>query len=401
VFVYGTLRSGERNHALLAGATRVGDTRTESLYTLRDLGTHPALTAGGTTRVRGELWSCAGDVLARLDAFESADDEYERRAVRLEGAARAEAWFAPLRAAAAPPIPSGDWSAHLDARAARMTAIAVDWSGDRTPAGQRRKLWCAIARGGALVELAAGRTREELVRELEARIGAERELALGLDFCFGLPAWHARALGCASSDDVWAEVARRGEEWLARAESPFWRARAPRAEEWGTRTPFRRTEGEGLPSRGDKPLSIYQLVGAQVGTGSLRGMPYLPRLRAAGAAIWPFDAARLPLVVELYPRVFTGPLSKRDANARALALEPYGVRQLPGALRRHALAGDDAFDAALSALGMLAAARELVRLPDARDAQERLEGRILRPSRQVWPDATQDSFGRAAGSAEA
>jgi gamma-glutamylcyclotransferase (GGCT)/AIG2-like uncharacterized protein YtfP len=377
VFVYGTLRRGERNHALLEHAVFAGAARTAPRYRLGDLDTHPALVDGGVDAVTGELWGCDEHVLARLDAFETADDGYERRAVELADGGRADAWFAPERAASAPRIASGDWSAHLDARAAALTCIAVDWSGDASAAGQRRKLWCAVARGGQLVELAAGRTREELVRELEARIRGERELAIGLDFCFALPAWHAHELGCRDATDVWRTVAERGEHWLARPKPPFWRGARP--EPSAARTPLRRTEGEGLASRGDAPLSVYQLVGAQVGTGSLRGMPYLARLRAAGAAIWPFDAPRLPVVVELYPRVFTGLVRKRDANARALALRRYGRAELADAPRAAASASDDAFDAAVSALGLTRAARELVRLPAPRDELDALEGRIFRP----------------------
>ena len=49
---------------------------------------------------------------------------------------------------------------------------------------------------------------------------------------------------------------------------------------------FRRCE-----QRYPNAKSIFQLVGnGQVGAGSVRGMPLVARLRAAGLAIWPFDA---------------------------------------------------------------------------------------------------------------
>ena len=39
----------------------------------------------------------------------------------------------------------------------------------------------------------------------------------------------------------------------------------------------------------------------QVGAGSVRGMPFLTRLRAAGFAIWPFDPPSDRTVLEIYP----------------------------------------------------------------------------------------------------
>lgn len=378
VFVYGTLQAGERNHGLMAGARFLGAARSEPRYELLDLGTHPALLEGGSSSVEGELYALDAAGLARLDRFESEDDDYARRELALLGGQRAFAWFAPQRARGAPAIASGSWRVRQAQRARALAAIAVDWSGAASAREQRRKIWLAEARGGRLERLEAGRTRAELVRELAQRCAREPELAIGLDFCFSLPAWHARALGCANAFELWQLVAREGEGWLARPAAPFWRAHAPAAAP--ERSPFRRTEGEGLASAGDRPLSIYQLVGAQVGTGSLRGMPSLLELRAAGAAIWPFDEPRLPLVLELYPRVFTGPVVKRNAAARALVLERVDAKALPRELRARAEQSDDAFDAALSALGLSLAADSLVRLPGARDEQERLEGRILRPA---------------------
>src|SRR5205085_2351508 len=78
---------------------------------------------------------------------------------------------------------------------------------------------------------------------------------------------------------------------------------------------------------GGRPKSVFQLVGAgQVGTGSLRGIPFLPRLRER-FAIWPFDEPRLPLVVEVYPRLYLVHAEgdypnehARDAAAAALAM---------------------------------------------------------------------------------
>jgi hypothetical protein len=45
-------------------------------------------------------------------------------------------------------------------------------------------------------------------------------------------------------------------------------------------------------------------------------MPMLRRLRAQGFAVWPFDAFSMPLLVEIYPRVFTGNVVKSNPVAR-------------------------------------------------------------------------------------
>lgn len=55
---------------------------------------------------------------------------------------------------------------------------------------------------------------------------------------------------------------------------------------------LRRTDRERPAVGGIRPTSGFQIGGAgAVGTGAVRGMPMLARLRAAGFAIWPFDAA--------------------------------------------------------------------------------------------------------------
>jgi hypothetical protein len=106
-----------------------------------------------------------------------------------------------------------------------------------------------------------------------------------------------------------------------------------------------------------------------VGTGSLRGWPVLRRLREAGFAVWPFDPPRLPAVVEIFPRLLTGPVvkSRRDARERYLASRAWPPE---------AAVSEDAFDAAVSALVMSAHTASLATLPAEPDAQMRREGRI-------------------------
>lgn len=256
-------------------------------------------------------------------------------------------------------------------------SIAVDWSGAAT--GSERRIWLAEARGGRLLRLECGRTREELVRHLAERAQRDPALAVGFDFAFGFPEWFARELGARSGRELWEAVAREGEGWLARCPPPFFGrkgSRRPRPD--ADRPLWRRTELEHPPLAGIRPKSVFQIGGAgAVGTGSVRGMPLLLALQRAGFAVWPFEPARAPFAAEIYPRWFTGPLTKSSRRARALFLASH---PLPAsrALAELAEASEDAFDAALSALAL-----EGARAPEAPEALERIfriEGRIWRPA---------------------
>ena len=125
--------------------------------------------------------------------------------------------------------------------------------------------------------------------------------------------------------------------------------------------------------------SVFQIGGAgAVGTGSLRGMPFLSRLSSAGFAIWPFDAPRFPLALEIYPRHFTPGVSKSRHAARELFLQNHWPT-IPRDFARTASASEDAFDALVSALSMDAHAAEFDVLDGHEDDLFRLEGRIWAP----------------------
>jgi hypothetical protein len=215
---------------------------------------------------------------------------------------------------------------HLGCNAPGVPRIlAVDWSGARS--GEHRAIWLAEARDGRLVRLEGGRDREQLVAHLLEEAERDPELVVGLDFAFSLPEWFLRARGIDDVSNAWDLVSREAEAWLRDPQPPFWRTRKPPG------NGFRRTELE----CGGRPKSVFQLVGAgQVGTSSLRGIPFLPRLRKR-FAIWPFDAPRLPLLVEIYPRLYLAGHEEypnehaRDAAASALAMSRWqgDWRRLP------------------------------------------------------------------------
>ena len=125
--------------------------------------------------------------------------------------------------------------------------------------------------------------------------------------------------------------------------------------------------------------SVFQIGGAgSVGTGSLRGMPFLGRLRRAGCGIWPFDPPAAATVVEVYPRLCTGPVRKRVAVERLERAASSGFAVGREHLSRIE-ASEDAFDAAMTALVMSRDAMSLRSLQPTTDPVERLEGAIWWP----------------------
>lgn len=170
------------------------------------------------------------------------------------------------------------------------TVIAVDWSGAKH-SGPKSGIWLAVYERGRLVRTEAVANREQAMALVDA---CASPVIAGFDFSFGFPAWFAREHGCTTIADAWAMAELNGEKWLASPPTPpFWRDRC----EVPVEQQFRRCEEALRPAK-----SIFQLVGnGQVGAGSVRGMPYLERLRASGFAIWPFDHATDRTVMEIYP----------------------------------------------------------------------------------------------------
>jgi hypothetical protein len=240
--------------------------------------------------------------------------------------------------------------------------VAVDWSGRRQ--GAARFIWTAVAVWGRLAELSCGRDREQLADHLVELALADPRLVVGLDFAFSFPLWFLECTGLENGTLVPEDLAER---WLRECPSPFWgrpgRKRGPEPQ-------YRLTELALLP----RPKPVFQIGGAgAVGTGSLRGFRLLRRLRAEGFAIWPFDPPRLPMAVEIFPRLLTGPVVKSQPEARTAYLASRGW---PPA----AAATEDAFDAAVSALRMDRHRRQLATLGREPDPRLRREGRIWVPT---------------------
>lgn len=254
-----------------------------------------------------------------------------------------------------------------------MNAVAVDWSGAKNPAG---KIWLAEASEGSLTRLEPMRSRDEAIREVLGHLRSHRKAVAGLDFGFSLPAWFFRRNSLSSVFELWELAERDGERWLRQCSRPFWgRPGKTRPE---LEAHFRRTEEQCIRTRGIRPKSVFQIGGAgAVGTGSIRGMPFLSRIRREGFGVWPFDNCGLPLVVEIYPRVMTGAVVKSSGQSRAGYLATQWP-DLPSKFASHAIHSEDAFDAAVSALIMDAYFPEFENLAPADDIA-RLEGEIWVP----------------------
>jgi hypothetical protein len=279
--------------------------------------------------------------------------------------------------------PGAGWEPGAGARrpypppAAPLRCIAVDWSGARDPRDQRKKIWLGEAVDGALVRLEDGRDRDELGARLIADAERAPELVVGLDFAFSLPAWALAELGAEDAPALWARAEAEGDRWLDGCVPPFWGRHGVRRP--GGREELRRTEREVRAVRGIVPKSPLQIAGAgHVGTASVRGMPVLRRLRAAGFHVWPFDPPAFPLVVEIYPRVLTGAVNKSGFAERCEYLRT-NFPDIATERAVHAMQSDDAFDAAVSALVMSRCADELRALPAVHDPQRRVEGLIWEP----------------------
>ena len=260
-----------------------------------------------------------------------------------------------------------------------MRIIAVDWSGAIHTA--HNHIWLAEATpSSGLIRLECGRNRTELATHLLSL--PPGGLVVGFDFAFSFPAWFAHELGIAAAPQLWAHVAAEGEQWLARCEPPFWgRPGKPRPIQ--TQPTLRCTDATVPRTNGIAPKSVFQVGGAgAVGTGSLRGMPVLHALHSHGARVWPFTDRGWPLVLEIYPRLLTGSVRKSNASARE-ALIDARYPSLREDFRRAAIASEDAFDAAVSALEMAHDVENLKELPVETDPIMKLEGRIWHPR---WHD---------------
>jgi hypothetical protein len=295
--------------------------------------------------------------------------------------------------------------------------VAVDYSGDRSAAGQRRKIWAGVWTAGdgnvfgGSVRLEGGRTREELTEWLIVLARETPRMVAGVDCCFSFPAWFLTEHGCASVEAFWRAVADGcGEQWLHRecADARFWGVLGPartgkrpaefsgvglrrmmRTTDWENKIAPKQEGGDSARAdlmRGITAKSPFQIGGSgSVGTASLRAMPMLLALRQAGFRVWPFDDAAVaalqpqPLLVEMYTRLLTGPVAKSNAEARRAYLlarrkNDVDYAGLSRTVMTAAYNSEDAFDALVCCMEMARRRHLFAKLRATQDPVLRLEG---------------------------
>jgi gamma-glutamylaminecyclotransferase len=106
VFVYGTLKRGEKNFRLLADQEFLGAAATAPKYRVYDLGPNPGLVrdAASGLAVRGELFAVSERCLAELDEFEDVPNWFVREPIEIEGYERVWAYYLNT---AHEPVPAG------------------------------------------------------------------------------------------------------------------------------------------------------------------------------------------------------------------------------------------------------------------------------------------------------
>jgi hypothetical protein len=257
--------------------------------------------------------------------------------------------------------------------------IAIDWSGAKKHAA--KKIFWAEFRDGRPVYLENGRDRDQTIERLIHSASGLDNIIAGVDFAFSCPAWFLHHRQCRDVSAFWDEVGYHCEEWLERCSSPFWGRRGQKCE-LSQQKLFRRTELRAERVAGIRPKSVFQLAGGgHVGTGSLRGIAFLPKLRKAGFAIWPFDRPIKKVLVEIYPRLLTKEVTKSNQQGRIDYLSRSEFQSLPAEWRQTAVSCEDAFDAAVSAFRMNQHASEIGQLQQATDPEVLLEGDIWIPQK--------------------
>lgn len=81
VAVYGSLKQGYRNHALLGGSEFKGVDGTSAEFSMYSMGGFPCITEGGDTSIHVEVYEVEDEVFSRLDRLEGYPSFYNRKEI--------------------------------------------------------------------------------------------------------------------------------------------------------------------------------------------------------------------------------------------------------------------------------------------------------------------------------
>ena len=110
MFFYGTLLPGERDHALLSNAERLGPAQTDALYQLVELNVYAALIPDGKVSVHGELYAVSLETRRKIDVARQVPILFQRTLVRLADGVEVEAYcMVPDQVRGKRRLAHGDW----------------------------------------------------------------------------------------------------------------------------------------------------------------------------------------------------------------------------------------------------------------------------------------------------
>jgi hypothetical protein len=256
--------------------------------------------------------------------------------------------------------------------------VAMDWSGASGDYSGIAVAMCSAGKSGPkLVNPRGSRwSREEAAEWIKKHLGTGQRLLIGLDFGFGFPYEEAGYLGGQAQgiDDIFAlwaliETKSAGEadfgctQFVRDSELAhlFWKRNA-KPKLWVERK--RRAEHACAELTGTRPDCLYKLIGPkQVGKASITGMRVLNYLRACKGdyfAMWPFEAPRTSVIVEIYPTMFRKLAAKSVAKLRSRTdlNRALAVLGSPPMRRGRSRLSDHETDALISAAGLRYLARD-------------------------------------------
>lgn len=110
LFIYGTLLPGERDHAFLASAERIGPAVTEPLFQLVELNVYAALIPDGRVAVHGEIYDVTLETRRQIDVARQVPILFQRAPIRLADGSSVETyWMSPDQVRGKRRLSHGDW----------------------------------------------------------------------------------------------------------------------------------------------------------------------------------------------------------------------------------------------------------------------------------------------------